>query len=242
MVGTVGARIDGQDEPLAHTTPEAPELQSLLATMRDQGVRTVAIEVSSHALAQHRVDGTWFAGGLLHEPHPRPSRLPRLPRRLLREPRRGCSTPPGPRAATVNLDDPRGATLAQRCRDRGLAVTTYAAARRDADVVADAVRVDEGGGRFTLGRPRTCACDLHTPLLGAVNVENALAAAVTARARGLPVRRDRGRAGLGLDGPRPTGARRRRAAVHRAGRLRGHPRRARARARRGAGARCRPRR
>jgi UDP-N-acetylmuramoyl-L-alanyl-D-glutamate--2,6-diaminopimelate ligase len=43
------------------TTPEAPDLQQLLARARDAGCEAVAMEVSSHALAQHRVDGTRFA-------------------------------------------------------------------------------------------------------------------------------------------------------------------------------------
>ncbi len=45
----------------ARTTPEAPELQTELARMADGGTTAVAMEVSSHALAQHRVDGTEFA-------------------------------------------------------------------------------------------------------------------------------------------------------------------------------------
>lgn len=45
----------------ARTTPEAPELQRLLAAARRDGSRVVAMEVSSHALDQHRVDGTHFA-------------------------------------------------------------------------------------------------------------------------------------------------------------------------------------
>ena len=43
------------------TTPDAPELQARLAQWRDDGVDVVAMEVSSHALAMGRVDGTWFA-------------------------------------------------------------------------------------------------------------------------------------------------------------------------------------
>ena len=45
----------------ARTTPEAPDLQQILAAMRDDGIRAVAMEVSSHALAMHRVDATSFA-------------------------------------------------------------------------------------------------------------------------------------------------------------------------------------
>jgi UDP-N-acetylmuramoyl-L-alanyl-D-glutamate--2,6-diaminopimelate ligase len=47
-----------------HTTPEAPELQARLAAFADEGVAAVAMEVSSHALALHRVDGTRFAVGV----------------------------------------------------------------------------------------------------------------------------------------------------------------------------------
>ncbi|MDE0803995.1 MAG: UDP-N-acetylmuramoyl-L-alanyl-D-glutamate--2,6-diaminopimelate ligase [Acidimicrobiales bacterium] len=42
------------------TTPDAPELQAQLAAWRDVDVDVVAMEVSSHALAMGRVDGTWF--------------------------------------------------------------------------------------------------------------------------------------------------------------------------------------
>ena len=48
----------------ARTTPEAPELQAALARAREDGCQAVAMEVSSHALAQHRVDGTRFAAAV----------------------------------------------------------------------------------------------------------------------------------------------------------------------------------
>ena len=63
LIGTVGVRIDGRDQPSALTTPEAPELQALLASMLEQGVDTVVMEVSSHALTLGRVDGVNFAVG-----------------------------------------------------------------------------------------------------------------------------------------------------------------------------------
>jgi UDP-N-acetylmuramoyl-L-alanyl-D-glutamate--2,6-diaminopimelate ligase len=63
LVGTVGIRIDGRDQPSTLTTPEAPDLQALLAVMVEQGVDTVVMEVSSHALTLGRVDGVRFAVG-----------------------------------------------------------------------------------------------------------------------------------------------------------------------------------
>jgi UDP-N-acetylmuramoyl-L-alanyl-D-glutamate--2,6-diaminopimelate ligase len=61
LVGTVGIHIGDEELKTDFTTPEAPELQALLAVMRERGVTDVAMEVSSHALALGRVRGTWFA-------------------------------------------------------------------------------------------------------------------------------------------------------------------------------------
>jgi UDP-N-acetylmuramoyl-L-alanyl-D-glutamate--2,6-diaminopimelate ligase len=63
LIGTVAVRIDGVDQPTTLTTPEAPELQALLAEMVERGVDTVVMEVSSHALALGRVDGITFSVG-----------------------------------------------------------------------------------------------------------------------------------------------------------------------------------
>ncbi len=60
-IGTTGNALDGELRPTSFTTPEAPELQALLAELRDAGARAVAMEVSSIGLAQHRVDGIPFA-------------------------------------------------------------------------------------------------------------------------------------------------------------------------------------
>ena len=61
IVGTLGARWLGEARSTGFTTPEAVELQAMFAAMRDGGVDVVAMEVSSHALEQRRVDGTTFA-------------------------------------------------------------------------------------------------------------------------------------------------------------------------------------
>jgi len=57
VIGTIEYRIGGEARPAGQTTPEAVELQSLMAEMVARGVTSVAMEVSSHALALRRADG-----------------------------------------------------------------------------------------------------------------------------------------------------------------------------------------
>ncbi len=59
-IGTLGARLHGRDEPGVRTTPEGTDLQRLLRSMRTRGADAVAMEVSSHGLDLHRVDGIVF--------------------------------------------------------------------------------------------------------------------------------------------------------------------------------------
>jgi UDP-N-acetylmuramoyl-L-alanyl-D-glutamate--2,6-diaminopimelate ligase len=61
LLGTVQARIGDMVLPSTFTTPEAPDLQALLALMVERGVTHLPMEVSSHALALGRVAGTRFA-------------------------------------------------------------------------------------------------------------------------------------------------------------------------------------
>src|ERR1041385_2351604 len=61
VIGTTGVRIDGAPVPFDRTTPEAPDLQRLLRRMAGDDIGAVAMEVSSHGLHQHRVDGCRFA-------------------------------------------------------------------------------------------------------------------------------------------------------------------------------------
>lgn len=60
LIGTVNTQINSEQLPSSHTTPEAAPLQSLLAAMKERHLRSVAMEVSSHALVMHRVTGTNF--------------------------------------------------------------------------------------------------------------------------------------------------------------------------------------
>jgi UDP-N-acetylmuramoyl-L-alanyl-D-glutamate--2,6-diaminopimelate ligase len=61
VIGTVGIEIAGKRQHAEHTTPESPDLQKTLASMREAGCDVVAMEVSSHALDLKRTWGTRFA-------------------------------------------------------------------------------------------------------------------------------------------------------------------------------------
>src|SRR5699024_620488 len=60
LIGTVETTIAGVREASVRTTPEAPDLHRLFRRMRERGVDACTMEVSSHALAQHRADGALF--------------------------------------------------------------------------------------------------------------------------------------------------------------------------------------
>ena len=63
LIGTVETRIAGEVLDSTHTTPSAVAVQRLLRQMADAGCGYVFMEVSSHALVQHRTAGVQFAGG-----------------------------------------------------------------------------------------------------------------------------------------------------------------------------------
>ena len=154
----------------ARTTPEAPDLQAQLAQLRDDGHRAVAMEVSSHALAQHRVDATWFAVAVFtnlsqdHLDYHRTMEAYFQAKARLFEAARTAR-------AVVNTDDPHGRILldAAVVPTRGYSM-------------ADAVDLDVGprGSAFRWeGEP------VQLRLGGAFNVSNALAAAAAARELGV---------------------------------------------------------
>lgn len=64
LLSTVRNYIDGEAIDSTHTTPSAPALQALLARMKEAGCTHVFMEVSSHAMAQQRVAGLQFNGGV----------------------------------------------------------------------------------------------------------------------------------------------------------------------------------
>jgi UDP-N-acetylmuramoyl-L-alanyl-D-glutamate--2,6-diaminopimelate ligase len=179
VIGTVNTRIGDRVVPSPHTTPEATELQAVLATMRDAGVATVAMEVSSHALEQHRVDGTHFAAtcftNLTHDHLDYHGSV-----EAYFESKARLFAPLFTSRAAVHIGDPYGEQLARRAVDRGLVVTRYAIDDPAADVRAESVELGHRGSSFDLVACRGRTARVRTPLVGAFNVVNALAAATTA--------------------------------------------------------------
>ena len=174
MIGTTGARVAGEPVPLSHTTPEAPDLHRLLAAMRDRHVGATALEISSHALAQHRVDGLVvdvavftnlsqdhldFHGSV----------------KAYFEAKARLFAPSHARRAVVNADDP----AAERLLRSSIPITTFGidhdAELRAADVVANA-----DGIAFTVD-----GVEIRSSLKGRFNAANALAAVAAARALGV---------------------------------------------------------
>jgi UDP-N-acetylmuramoyl-L-alanyl-D-glutamate--2,6-diaminopimelate ligase len=185
VIGTIGARIDGEPLPGERTTPEATELQALLARMVEAGVGLAAIEVSSHALVMHRVDGTRFAAAcftnLSHDHLDFHAGLEDYfeAKALLFDPSRTD-------AAATNLDDPHGAEIARRAEAAGLTVLGFGLGAPEAVVRAEGLDAGPSGNRFRLVSPYGAA-DVVSPLVGPFNASNALAAAATALAAGLDV-------------------------------------------------------
>ena len=154
-----------------HTTPEAPELQARLAGCRAAGDRAVVMEVSSHALALHRVDGTRFAAAVFTnlgndhlDLHGTVEEYFRAKARLF--------TPELVAVGVTNVDDPHGRLLLDAAP---IEMVPYSLA--DAD---DLVVTADHHALTWRGRARS-----SVPLGGAFNVANTLAAATTAAALGI---------------------------------------------------------
>ncbi len=185
VIGTTGMRIDGAPSPLSHTTPEAPELHRALARMRAEGVRAVAIEISSHALAQHRVDGLVVDAAIFTNLSQDHLDLHTTMEAYF-EAKRRLFTPALARRGVVNADDPWGRRLLEA---PAIEMTSYGV-DRPADVRATDVSVDGGGSTAIIDGVR-----VRTALRGRFNVDNVLAAIAAARVVGVGT--DVARRGIG---------------------------------------------
>ena len=175
VIGTIQYVVGGHARPAGQTTPEALELQGMLAEMRDHGAGGVAMEVSSHALALSRADGIEFDVAVFTnltrdhlDFHGTFDEYRRAKRRLFELLAR--SRKPS-RTAVVNADDPAGAAMVEGL---GLGVLTFG--------LSSAAQVRAVEHRSTLEgirmRVETPAGDvaIASPLIGDHNVMNLLGA------------------------------------------------------------------
>lgn len=172
VMGTLGWGRPGRLESTRHTTSDAVTIQARLAALRDAGVRSVAMEVSSHALVQHRVDAVAFDVAVLThvgrdhlDYHGSAASYRAAKRRLFAW--------PGLRRQVLNLDDAVGRDLAERpLSDAG--VLSYAASQA-ADLQLTQVEPRPAGLALTITHQGHHQA-LTLPLFGVFNALNALAA------------------------------------------------------------------
>ncbi|USD39455.1 Mur ligase family protein [Ferrimonas sp. SCSIO 43195] len=183
--GTLGRLAGDHLVPQLNTTADAVTLLNQFHELRQQGYRHHVMEVSSHALAQDRVDAMLFDVAVytnVSEDHldfhgHRDAYQQAKLRLIDRLKPGGC--------AVINLDDDSAAVIADRCRQRA-DVIGYSCTDPDATLYADIRRSGAQGSEFVLHyQQRQYPCRLWLPFQ--YNVENALAMIGAALAAGQPL-------------------------------------------------------
>jgi len=173
-IGTLGAGLVGAVDAGERTTPDVISVHGLLAAFRAAGATDVAMEVSSHALDQGRVDALKFELAVFtnltrdHLDYHGDMRAYGAAKARL-------FAWPGLRAAVLNVDDAFGRELAAGL-SRGVTRLRYGVETVEAEIRASAVDSSVEGLRFRLHTPWGEG-DVATPLLGRFNVANLLAVA-----------------------------------------------------------------
>jgi len=170
VIGTLGNGFVDALASADNTTPDACVLHALLAQWRREDADSVAMEVSSHALDQGRVNGIAFDVALFTnltrdhlDYHGTMAAYGAAKARLVEW--------PGLHAAVINAADAFGRQLIDAARARGQRVIAYGA--DDADIRATRVDMTDRGMAITLRAPQGGAL-LETALTGAFNVHNLL--------------------------------------------------------------------
>lgn len=185
LLGTVQYDLGERTLPAHRTTPDSAELYAMLGQMRDAGCRRVAMEVSSHGIDQHRVDGIPFTVACFTnltqdhlDYHGDMETYFGVKARLFS----GNAGSEPPKNAVINVDDPYGRRL-MAVIPRGTPVLTYGI-ERYADFKAEDVRLGPSGVEFRLVYPGGTAA-VRSVLPGLYNVSNLLAAIANASVLGV---------------------------------------------------------
>jgi UDP-N-acetylmuramoyl-L-alanyl-D-glutamate--2,6-diaminopimelate ligase len=185
LVGTLGNGFPGDLSEAINTTPDPIVLQSLLADFLAQGADAVAMEVSTHGLAQGRVSGVKFDVALLTnlsrdhlDYHGDMEAYAAAKSLLFHWPALKC--------AVLNADDVFGARLAIRLHGEGKRVVTYGL--NAGAVSCSSISFDDGGVSMKVMTPWGGAA-LSVPVLGRFNASNVLAVLATLLASDMPLER-----------------------------------------------------
>lgn len=170
LIGTIEFIVGKETIPATHTTPESLETNQLLARMLTSNCTAAVMEVSSHALHQHRVDGLKFEVAVFtnltqdHLDYHHTMEEYFDAKKILFENLSPSST------AVINLDDPWGMKMRAATKAKCLTYGT----NPSADIRATNVSLSMRGMRFTVvhGNEQT---PIESPLVGKFNVSNALA-------------------------------------------------------------------
>jgi len=186
VIGTIGA-FDGTGELVPSTagsltTPGPIDLQATFAALRDRGVRTVAMETSSHALDQGRLDGLTFGAGIFTNLTREHLDYHRTMEHYFAAKAKLLGLLGADGTAVTNADDPEWDHLPALPPGRRLSFGLTA----KADLRAEDVVTTAGGTTFTL-RSQWGAREVKIPLIGDFNLSNALGAAGAALAVGRPL-------------------------------------------------------
>jgi len=189
VIGTINYRYQGRILAAPHTTPESVDLQALLAEMVEADVKSVAMEVSSHALEMERVRGIEFDAALFTnltrdhlDFHMDMERYFSAKSRLFTD-YLGASAKQN-KFAVIHGGDPRGRELLDKVRELGFEVMSYGRGR-EWDVHPLEFEGDLDGLRGKI-RVKDQVVDFSSRLIGPANLENILGAVGVGFALGLP--------------------------------------------------------
>jgi len=170
IVGALGNNPGSSLDPSARTTPDAAALHEMLARLRSEGARAVAMEVSSHGLDQGRVNGVEFDVALFTnltrdhlDYHVTMADYGAAKAKLFAWPTL--------EACVINDDDPFGRALASEARARGQNVLTYGLAR--GDIQATRVEPTQTGLKLSIATPWGRG-EIAPRLSGTFNASNVL--------------------------------------------------------------------
>ena len=126
LISTIVNRIDEQEVPATHTTPDALELNRLLKQMVDAGCRYCFMEVSSHSVVQQRIAGLTFAGAIFSNITHDHLDFHKTMANYIAAKKKFFDDLPADAFALVNIDDRNGMTMVQNTR---ATVKTYSVQR-----------------------------------------------------------------------------------------------------------------